>query len=116
MMVFKHIQNVGYVIIWIGALFLLIVGIGKVAKYAGVVMIIKMDKDNFTPLVGVKWTKQRMIKVHEMMWNNYLEQIGMLDQEKIKRLNESYNWISHVRKLCNDNDIAFKKKEKNKKT
>ena len=75
--------------------------------------------DNFTSLIGVKWTKQKMIKVHEMMWNNYLEQIlnntvGFSNKEKIKRINEGFNWYNHVRNLCNNNDIAFKKKERKK--
>lgn len=76
-------------------------------------------QNNFTSLVGVKWTKNSMLKVHDMMWNNYIDEMlnkhqANYNEEVIRRINESYNWIRHIRKLCNNNDIAFKKKEEKK--
>lgn len=73
----------------------------------------------YTKLVGVKWTKQRMLKIHDMLLNKYIDEmvnktIGMSDHEKIKRITISYNWIKRIRDLCNNNDIAFKKEEKKK--
>lgn len=76
------------------------------------------DNNNFTPLVGVKWTKQRMLKVHDMMWTNYLNKIidiKLSYEEKYRRLNDMSTWIYHIRNLCNNNDIAFKKNDKRKK-
>ena len=74
---------------------------------------------NISPLIGVKWTKPRMIKVHDMLLNNYIDgmmnQVRFSDQEKIKRIQDSYNWIKHIRNLCMNNDIAFKKKKKENK-
>ncbi len=74
------------------------------------------DDQNFTPLVGVKWTKQRMLKVHDMLLHSYLDdmlnQVRYSNTETVRRIGESYNWINHVRKLCNNNDITFKKKER----
>ena len=74
----------------------------------------------YTPLVGVKWTKQRMLKVHDLMWSKYMgdmmKQKKFSKKETIKRIDNSWNWIGHIRHLCIANDIAFKKKDKKKKT
>jgi hypothetical protein len=72
-------------------------------------------ENNFTSLVGVKWNKKSMIKVHDMMWNSYCEKLlktkRLSLKEKHKRFDYTKDWMNNINWLCLTNDIAFKKKE-----
>jgi hypothetical protein len=74
-----------------------------------------MSKEQYTPLVGTKWTKARMLKVHDMLLSSYIDdmlnQVRFSNTETVRRMKISCNWIKRIRELCNNNDIAFKKKE-----
>ena len=78
-----------------------------------------MNSDNFTSLVGVKWTAGSMKKVHDMMWNSYTEKLlktrRLSLKEKHKRFDYTKDWMNHINWLCLTDDISFKKNDRKKK-
>jgi len=74
----------------------------------------KKEEDNFTTLVGVKWTSETMIKVHEIMWDSYIKKLlnskKLRKGDKVKRLSDMYYWFGLIHDMCINKELAFKKK------
>ena len=73
----------------------------------------KMSKKiDYTPLVGLKWTHERLSKIHFIMFSKFLKQIQQskfTDQEKDKRIRQQLQWFTRIEQMCLAKEITIKK-------
>jgi len=71
-------------------------------------------EDNFTTLVGVKWTHESMLQVHQTMWETYVSKLlnskRISKKEKNKKIDLIYEWFNLIHNLCINKELAIKKK------
>lgn len=72
-----------------------------------------MSQDNFTSLVGVKWSHESISKIHFKMFYKFLKQIQQTkkftEEEKEKRIRDMLEWFTLIENLCINKELTIKK-------
>ena len=66
----------------------------------------------YTPIPFAKWTHSSMLKIHEQMWSNYLEQFLSSDEYPNiinYEIDKMLEWFQLIERLCINKGLTIKK-------